>query len=211
MKKSVHIEIYSDVICPWCLIGHHRLEQATKILDDIDIEVTWLPFELNPDMPAQGMDRKAYLEDKFGPERAREVYGHIADVLEQEQLGADVSLIKRTPNTFNAHRLVYLARKSGRANDLKLALFNAYFRLGQDIGDKNVLIECAGQAGIGAEQTERWLDSTEGDHETRQLETQAHQIGVSGVPFFILNRKFGISGAQSPQVLAQAISEAAAT
>ena len=210
MSKSVSVEIYSDVICPWCLIGHNRLRQALASLHDIEVDLTWLPFELNPDMPEEGMDRRAYLEGKFGPDRAKEVYGHIAGVLAAEGLDADVSKIKRTPNTFKAHRLIYLARAHGDSSKkLKLALFDAYFRDGLDIGADAVLLDCAQKAGLDRRTAGEWLTSDAASVEVRQLETRARQLGVQGVPFFILAGKYGVSGAQPADVLAKAIAQAA--
>lgn len=213
MTAVVKVEIYSDIICPWCLIGHHRLEQAVTQLDGIELDLTWLPFELNPDMPVSGMDRRAYLEGKFGAVRAKEVYDRIANVLEQENLGADTNKISRTPNTFKAHRLIYLSRQldpSGEiSRQLKLNLLDAYFRQGADIGEDDTLTDCATRAGLKPDQIASWLASNEGEGEVRQLEARAHQLGISGVPFFILNGQVGLSGAQPPEVLAQAIRDAA--
>lgn len=212
--STIRVEVYSDVICPWCLIGHHRLKQAIEQVPEVDCELIWLPFELNPDMPSEGMDRQAYLDTKFGPQRAAEIYGNIARVLDQEGLDADTAKIKKTPNTFKAHRLLYLARQSGgsgeKARKLKLAMFDAYFRDGRDIGSDDVLLDCALKAGLDEDQTKGWLQSDEGAHETRQLEARARQIGVQGVPFFILNGKLGVSGAQPPEILADALRQAAA-
>jgi len=210
MSKAICIEVFSDVICPWCLIGYHRLETALSLAQGIAVDVTWLPFELNPDMPKAGMDRRAYLEAKFGKRGADEVYGRIAHVMDAEGLEADLGKISRTPNTFDAHRLIHLAKPTGHSHELKLALLRAYFVDGLDIGDPATLASCAEQVGLEAAEVLQWLMSNAGEKEVRALEENARQIGVTGVPFFIFEGTFAISGAQPPEILLKALDKASA-
>lgn len=208
MKKLVRVDVYSDVICPWCLIGYHRLQSALSLVDDIDVALTWLPFELNTDMPSAGMDRRAYLEAKFGRRGADDVYGRIAHVMAEEGLNVNLDKITRTPNTFDAHRLLYLARATGRANALKLALFQAYFADGVDIGERAALLNCAESVGLDHAQTNHWLNANAGEQEVRELEEKARHLGVTGVPFLIFEGKLAVSGAQPPEILGQALRQA---
>ena len=206
---TVRVDIFSDVICPWCLIGYRRLKAAADGLDDIDIDLHWLPFELNPEMPAAGMDRQTYLERKFGPERAGEIYGHIAKVLQDDGIDADVTRIKRTPSTLKAHRLILLAESHGLGTALKTRLFDCYFKDGLDIGDDVVLLDAAEAAGLDPAEVGNWLRSHEGTDDVRQLEAEAQRIGVTGVPFIILDRRLAVSGAQPVELMQDALRQAA--
>ena len=211
MTTTLRVDIFSDIICPWCLIGYHRLSQAVDSEPDIDVDIHWLPFELNPDMPAEGMNRRAYLEAKFGgPDGAERVYGRIASVLDEEGIEHDLSAIRRTPSTLAAHRLLALAEILGRGTELKRRLFGAYFREGRDIGRASVLLDCARDVGMDSEQARDWLDGDDGLEHVRSLEADARRLGIQGVPHFILERKWSIPGAQPVDVMRQALREVAA-
>lgn len=210
MAEPLRIDIFSDVICPWCLIGRERLRQALERLDpELPVAIRWLPFELNPEMPREGMDRRAYADAKFGgTERAREIYSHIAEAGRSEGIQFDFSRLERTPSTFDAHRLLWLASRLGLGDIMKDGLFRAYFLDGRDIGDRAVLTELAVAAGMEGEEVTGFLDSDEGEGAVREMESVAYQMGITGVPFFIFNGRIGVSGAQSPDVLLEAIGRA---
>jgi len=207
------IEIVSDVICPWCYIGKRRLEKALALLGgDAAPEVTWLPFQLNPGMPREGMPRAEYRRAKFGTlERSRQLDARVASEAAGEGLQFALERIERTPNTFAAHQLIDLAQETGVGGAVVDALFRAYFEEARDTGDREVLLEIATAAGLERAKVEaRWADAGEA-RRVAELEESMKQLGISGVPTFILERKFGLSGAQPPEALAAAIREAATT
>lgn len=208
--EPLAIDIFSDVICPWCLIGRERLRQAlTQIDAERPIAVRWLPFELNPDMPKEGMDRREYVEAKFGSiDNARTIYDRITEAGRDEGIAFDFSRLSRTPNTFDAHRLIWLAGSEGRGDTVKDALFRAYFFDAADIGDHTVLIELAVACGLDRDRVAAMLDSEEGIETVRYLEQVAHSMGVSGVPFFIFDGRVAVSGAQPPETFLEAIAKA---
>lgn len=204
--------IFSDVICPWCLIGWTNLKSALETLEGkVELDVTWLPFQLNPDMPAEGMDRQAYLSAKFGGEDgARDVYSRV----EQAAIGAGIPVqfnkIQRTPSTMAAHRLVLLADKTGKGTQIKESLFRRYFIEGEDIGSTDVLAEAASECGMDGAEVRTYLAGEEGIEPVRAWQGEAQRLGISGVPFFIVQQKHGLSGAQPPDVFARALTEISA-
>ena len=209
---TVQIDVISDVICPWCYIGKHRLEQGLAMLDgDVEIDVRWRPFELNPTMPTEGMDRDAYCERKFGSvERARQLYANVAANAEADGLPMAVDRIARMPNTRGAHRLIGYAEKRGTQNDIVDALFAAYFIDGRDIGDPAILIEIATAAGFDAAAIDALLKDDAADGLIAGQEREADAMGVHGVPAFVFNGKLLFSGAQDPKTVALAIEHAIA-
>jgi len=207
----MHIEIVSDVICPWCFIGKRRLEKAIVQRPDIAFEVGWRPFQLNPDMPREGADRKSYLEAKFGgPERAQQIYARITAEGGKEGIPFDFNGIRRTPNTLSAHTVLRWALGAGVQNELKERLFNLYFIEGQDIGDHQVLADAAAAEGMDGTLIRTLLDEDRDADVIRQEDAMARELGVTGVPFFIFERKYGVPGAQDPDVLLQVIDKVAA-
>lgn len=207
----MRIEIVSDVICPWCFIGKRRLEKAMALRPDIEFEIGWRPFQLNPDMPREGADRKSYLEAKFGgPARAKEIYARVAGEGAKEGIAFDFDGIKRTPNTLAAHSLLRWALEDGVQYDVKEKLFQAYFLKGRDIGDAAVLAEIAAEAGMDHAavlgKLEQGIDAEVIEAEDRM----ARELGITGVPFFIVERRYGLSGAQPPEVLLDVIDKALA-
>ncbi len=212
----ITIEIVSDMVCPWCFIGKRRLEQAlAERGPGEEIRIDWRPFQLNPDMPALGIDRKEYLEAKFGgPEGARQVYQNIHDAGATVGLDLQFDRIPRTPNTINSHKLVDRAGKEGCQDAVVEILFQAYFQDGKDIGDLDVLVAAAAEAGMNAESIRTYLESDEDVERVRNEDMTARQMGVQGVPCFIFNRKYAISGAQEPaafhQIFERLAQEAAA-
>lgn len=205
------IEVVSDVICPWCYIGKRRLEKA---LADVGAEaqpaVIWLPFQLNPGMPTEGMPRADYRRAKFGSaERARQLDARVAAEGRGEGIEFALERIERTPNTFAAHQLIDLAQERGAGDAVVDALFRAYFEEARDTGERGVLLGIAESAGLPRAAVEaRWADAAQANR-VAQVEQSMKQLGISGVPTFLLDRKFGVSGAQTPEALAAAIREAA--
>ncbi len=201
------IEVYSDVICPWCYVGKRRLERALKERrDDVPVDVKWRPFQLNPTMPKNGMDRTVYLETKFG---SLNVFGEMEQRLleagKTEQISFAFQKIMRTPNTFLAHRLIWHAGTNGRQDAVVEQLFKGYFEEGLDIGSISILVELADRAGL---KVNEFLTSEEGIAEVKAEESVGHKLGIRGVPYFILNGAYGISGAQPADVFVSAIEKA---
>ena len=208
------IDVVSDVVCPWCYIGKRNLEQALArwaAESDVPIEVEWQPFELNPDLPPAGADRKSYLENKFGgPERAAQIYERVKAAGRTAGIEFDFDGIVRQPNTLAAHQLIAGAAPGVAQTALVDRLFRAYFIEGADLTQRAVLIALAREAGMAADSAASVLDSTERAAAVRAAEQQAQRLGVSGVPFFIVDRRFALSGAQPPETLLEALRHAAA-
>ena len=201
---QLKIEIVSDVICPWCFIGKRRFEKALQLLQPgIETEVHWRPFELNPDLPAGGMDRKLYRTRKFGSwERSQALDAQLAEAGAGEGIHFAFDRMERTPNTFDAHRVIWLADRQGVQDAVVEALFRAYFLDARDIGDREVLAQVAGAAGLDVAE---FLESGQGQQEVRADESWARQQGIQGVPFFLIDGGAEtISGAQRPETLAAA-------
>ena len=193
------VEIFSDLVCPWCYIGKRRLERALEDRPGLILQKRWQPFELNPDLPTAGMDRMAYLAAKFGGlERARQIYGVIEETAARDGLSLSVGRIRRTPNTLDAHRLVRFAMRGAGADRLVDLLFEAYFVEGLDLGDRDVLVAKGTQAGLDAAQAARFLDGDEEVIAVRAIEAGARQMGIQAVPCFVFNRRYALSGAQEP-------------
>lgn len=198
-SASMIVDIFSDTICPWCLIGKRRLERALAARPDIRPILRWHAFQLNPWMPPEGMERAAYLAAKFGAKDASSVYENIRRVGETEGIAFRFDRILRTPNTLMSHRLIRRAQDSGRQDGVVDGLFAAYFTEGRDIGDAEVLADIAGAAGLDRDETRAWLD-TDGDREAVAAEdAKARRMGVQGVPLFILAGRYVVSGAQEPE------------
>ena len=207
------IDVISDVVCPWCFIGMRRLETALGMVAAEQapggVAVRWHPFELNPELPPTGMDRRAYLEAKFGSaSRAAQIYERVRAAGETAGITFGFDRITRQPNTRDAHRLIIWAQERGDAAPLVERLFTAYFVEGRDVGDRAVLAAIAGEAGFDAAAVRAMLDSGEGTEAVLASERRAVENGVGGVPFYIFNRSVAVSGAQDPRVLADAIAEA---
>ena len=205
-KKTLLIEIASDVICPWCYIGKRRLEKALERMEgEVEVRIEWLPFQLNPDMPAGGLPRAEYRRAKFGSvEKGRALDARVAAEGEGEGIAFAFERMERTPNTRPAHQLIELAQKQGRAGPVVDALFRAYFEEARDIGDEAVLKGIAAGAGVTGWPGEQDANAV------REKEELVRNFGISGVPTFIFDRKSGLSGAYPPDLLAQAIREAVA-
>lgn len=198
------IDVISDTICPWCFIGKRRLERALAAHPDLNPEIVWHPFQLNPDMPPEGMDREMYLQIKFGGQtRAEEVYRVIADAASAEALDFKLDNIDRTPSTLDSHRLVYYAESRGCQQDVVEGLFRAYFEDGADVGSRETLADIAAAAGLDRDAVIAYLESDADVDLIRARDQRARTMGVNGVPCFIVNDKYAISGAQDPEVFQQ--------
>ncbi len=205
MPKPLLIEIASDVICPWCYIGKRRLEKALESLKgEVEARIEWLPFQLNPDMPEQGVARADYRRAKFGSvEKGRALDARVAQEGAGEGIAFAFDRMQRTPNTVAAHKLIDLAQRQGKSGPVVDALFRAYFEEARDIGDAAVLAEIANAAGV-----DKWPEGVNAPQVAEQ-EERVRDLGISGVPTFIFDKKSGLSGAYPPDLLAQAIREAA--
>lgn len=198
------IEIFSDLVCPWCFIGKRRLERALAMRPDVQAVVKWRPFQLNPWMPPEGMTRAEYLTAKFGAADAGRIYEGIRRTGAGDGLAFNFELIETMPNTLNAHRLVRWAGEQRVLTDTALAalvddVFRAYFQDGARIGEPSVLAGIAGAHGLDAAVAQRFLESDIGREAVAQLDVDARQTGIQGVPCFIIEERYAVSGAQEPE------------
>jgi predicted DsbA family dithiol-disulfide isomerase len=206
----MQIEIYSDVVCPWCYIGKRRLERALDQLNGAaQTRITWRPFQLNPTMPKDGMDRRTYLEAKFGSLDAfRQMEEHVLAAGVAERIPFAFEKVAWTPNTSMAHRLIWYAEQQGRQDAAVESLFRGYFTEGANIGAVPVLGQLAGRAGLDAAAVESFLLSEEGTTEVKAEEAVGRRLGIRGVPYFVLNGRVAISGAQPPDIFVSAFQQA---
>jgi predicted DsbA family dithiol-disulfide isomerase len=207
----MRINVISDTVCPWCFIGKRRLEQALALRPHIEPQIVWSAFLLNPEIPPEGLDRSNYLIRKFGSEnRVRRVYGAIADTGLSVEIDFAFDRIDRTPNSIDAHRVIRKAQDIGKASDVVEALFQAFFVEGRDIGDKSLLGDIGERFGIEKPHLINYLDSDDDISEVYDENARAHRLGINGVPAFVFNEDWVISGAQEPQVLARMLDAAVA-
>ena len=205
----MHIEIFSDVVCPWCYIGKRRLDAILDSPAGEGLSVTWRPYQLYPQIPEEGIPRQTFMAARFGDgAQASEIYQRIRAEAEQEGLELDFEGIRMAPNTLRAHRLLSWAENSGRQHELAEALFRSYFREGRDVGDPEVLAAVAGEAGLDPDAAAAMLVSQDEVDKVRQELSLAEAVGVTGVPFFVMAGKFAIPGAQPREVMAQLIERA---
>jgi predicted DsbA family dithiol-disulfide isomerase len=193
------IDIVSDAICPWCYIGKRRLERALAMAPLPELQIGWRPFQLNPDMPVEGMDRQEYLRRKFGDRGGGNMYEAVEAAGREEDIPFAFDRIKRTPNTILAHRLIRFARRAERQDDIVEALFRAYFTAGINIGEVDALVALSEAIGLDGTQVRGYLQRDEDLNEIKAEDQFARQIGIRGVPCFIIDRKFALSGAQPPE------------
>ncbi len=204
------IDIVSDTICPWCYIGKKRFERAVAESGRDDIMVAWRPFQLNPDMPPAGMGRDAYLRLKFGgSDRARNIYRTIAENGREEGIDFQFDRIARTPNTVRSHRLIHWSGPLGFQDQVVDSLFKAYFEEGRDIGDNEALIDAAVRAGLDRRDTRAFLESDELAPEVVAADGHARRMGIAGVPCFVVDRKYAVSGAQPTEAFLEVFNLAA--
>jgi predicted DsbA family dithiol-disulfide isomerase len=206
----MQIDVVSDTVCPWCFIGKRRLARALAMRPDVPFEVFWRPYRLDPTIPREGVDRRAYLKAKFGDGPRNSAMG---DAIRSEGAGEGIAFafdrIAKTPNTLDSHRLIRWAASAGIQNDMVERLFGAYFLDGRDIGDAAVLTQIAGEAGMD---TELVADLLAKDADLALVEREAglaSEMGIQGVPTFIFNSRFMISGARESEILVKIIDRAA--
>jgi len=205
---GMRIDIVSDAICPWCYIGKRQLEGALARLEQegLTFSVHWNPFQLNPDMPKEGRDRTAYRIWKFGgAEKAAALDARITEAAAAVGLDFRTDLMARTPNTIDAHRLVWFGGQKGAQDAVMEAVFKAYFTQGADIGDRAVLADCAAEAGLDRHEVTAFLDGDVAEPEMRAADHAAREAGVSGVPSFFLDGYSLFSGAMPAETIANAL------
>ena len=207
--QPLSIEVVSDVVCPWCYIGKRRLEKALALAPDVAVEVRWRPFFLNDWIPREGIDRKAYLETKFGSvERYDSMAGRVVAAAAQEGLTYSKDKIARQPNTLDCHRLILWAEDVGGASAMKQRLMDLYFSEGADLTNRDVLVRAAVDCGLDGDDIRQRLASEADVARVEQEANSAKEAGIDGVPCFIFGGIFAMSGAQSPEYLADAIRRA---
>ena len=213
MKNSLTVDVVSDIVCPWCFIGKRKLEVALAELDNsepsLGVKVRWHPFQLNPDLPSEGMSRASYVEQKFGGStRAIEVYARVTSAGETVGIPFRFDRIERQPNTFDGHRLIAWAQQQGGATALVERLFGAFFLEGRRIGDRDELARLAAECGWSEQDTRTMLKSEAMREEVENESREALDVGIQGVPFFIFNGRIAVSGAQDPVTLLEAMAAA---
>lgn len=214
-QRAMTIDVISDVVCPWCFIGRRRLGQALSLYaarePNVRPIVSWHPFQLNPDLPRDGIDRRAYLDAKFGgPQRAAEIYERVRAAGRSVGIEFAFERIERQPNTKDAHRLIAWAQARGDPEDVVEGLFRAYFLEGRGIGERAVLATVAGEAGLPADAARAHLESEAGADTVEAMDRRVRELGVTGVPFFVFGGRVGVSGAQEPPALVAAMEQAMA-
>jgi predicted DsbA family dithiol-disulfide isomerase len=203
------LDIISDVVCPWCYIGKRRVAQALDLIPEVPLQVRWLPYELNPKMPAAGMERKSYYSRKFGSDQsADELIANITVNAHNDGLAMDYEKISRVPNTRTAHRLIWYAARFDTQDAIVDALFEAYFVAGRNIGAPDELAKIAAEAGLDHADAERFLAGDEALDIVTTEAKSAHSSGIQGVPAFLVNGQYLFSGAQSPETISLSIKRA---
>jgi predicted DsbA family dithiol-disulfide isomerase len=204
---KIDLAITSDVVCVWCYIGLHRLERALAQRPDVEATLTFHPFELNPDLAPEGMDRQAFVAKKFGAAQWAEIQARLVATAKAENLPLDYAKITWRPNTRKAHALMALASETGRGQDLHRAITAAYFGEGRDIGSEDVLISLAASVGLDKADARTNVRSLAVSRHVAERGDQARAMGINGVPFFVINNKYAISGAQSTEDWLQVFDE----
>ena len=205
-NQPVRIDVVSDVVCPWCFIGKHRLEKALALKPDIAVEVHWRPFFLNDWIPREGISREQYLTTKFGsPERYKGIAQRVTAAAAAEGLVYAAEKVKRQPNTLDCHRLIRWAEGIGKAAAMKQRLMDLYFTQGADLTDRATLVQAAADVGLDADTVRAQLASDRDVAQVEQDAQSAKEAGIEGVPCFIFGGKLAISGAQASEDLAEAI------
>ena len=211
-SKPVRIDVVSDVVCPWCFIGKRRLEKALAMKPDIPVEVHFRPYFLNDWIPREGISREQYLTTKFGSvDRYKGIAQRVGAAAAAEGLDYAMERISSQPNTIDAHRLIRWADAIGKGAEMKQKLMHLYFTVGADLTKRDVLVQAAADVGLPADEVREWLTSDKDVAEVEREAQAAKEAGIEGVPMFIFDGKFAVSGAQAPEYLAEAIERAAAS
>ncbi len=205
---TVKLDILSDPICPWCYIGKTHLDKALAEVPDHPFVIEWHPFQLNPDMPREGMDRRDYLERKFGgKDGAVKAYAPVVEHAGNAGLTINFEAMTRTPNTLDAHRLIHWAGIEGKQTEIVDALFKAYFEEGRDIGDHDVLADIADNVGMDASVVRKLLQSDSDAQSIRDRDAHSRQMGVNSVPTYIVANKHAVPGSQPPELWVKVIGD----
>ena len=200
MSNTIFIDVYSDTICPWCYIGKKKLQSALLEFSNFFFSVTWRPYQLNPKMPVEGMQREDYLINKFGSQsKANETYKLIKEAGENIGLYFQFEKIKKTPNSFASHKLLAFGYRKKKQNQIIESIFYSYFIEGRDIGNLDELINIAEQHNIDKTEIKKYLQSATDGESLLSEEKQARSIGIRGVPCFIINKKYVLFGAQDKE------------
>lgn len=208
MPKTIRLDIFSDPVCPWCYVGKANLDRALESHPNHPFQVEWHPFQLNPDIPPEGVAKRSYLEAKFGgPEKVDAIEDRLREVARTAGLPLNPSVPKRQPNTLNAHRLIHWAGIEGRQNAVVASLFRAYWVEGRDIGNTGVLADIGAAAGMNRPALQRLLDSDADADDIASRDADARAKGVSAVPTFLIAGQYVVSGAQPPEMWAQVIAD----
>ena len=208
--QRVTVNMVSDVVCPWCIVGYQRLQEAIKTLDNIEVDIKFHPFELNPNMPEEGQNLREHIMEKYGISDQQSVENRARLVQAGEELGFSFNFTddSRMQNTFKAHQLIHFAAENGLEEEMKLALFNAYFTDGKDVNDLGVLVELAESVGLDKTEAEAVIKTEKYAQIVREEETLWMQRGIQSVPTFVIGNQ-GVAGAQEPATLAAFIAQAA--
>ena len=208
--QKVTVNMVSDVVCPWCIVGYQRLQEAVKTLDNIEVDIKFHPFELNPNMPAEGQNLREHIMEKYGISEQQSVENRARLVQAGEELGFAFNFTddSRMQNTFKAHQLIHFAAQNDLEEEMKLSLFNAYFTEGKDVNDLGVLVELAEAVGLNKSDAAQVLKSEKYAQVVREEETLWMQRGIQSVPTFVIGNQ-GVAGAQEPATLAAFIAKAA--
>jgi len=203
----IKLDLYSDVICPWCYIGKRRLESALQRLpSDLQLDVKWRAFELNSNMPPEGVNRREYRVAKFGSwERSQDLDQQVMAAGAAVGISFNFAAMERTPNTFDCHRVIWLAELADVQDQVVEGLFKAYFVDGRDLSNREVLSDVAAQGGLSKDRIKDLFETGDGSREVKEQERVANELGVTGVPFFVFDGRIGFSGAQPEEVFLKAI------
>ena len=209
-KTPVTIDVFSDIVCPWCFIGKRRLEKAVALTPDIPVHIRYQPYFLNDWIPREGISREEYLTKKFGsPQGYEQIARRVQMAAQADGLIYDIAKVSRQPNTTDAHRLILWAAQLGKSLEMKQRLMDLYFTEGGDLTDREVLVQAAADVGLDGDEVRKLLTSDTDVDLVTQAAEQAKEAGIQGVPFFIFGNKYAVSGAQSPEDLARVIERVA--
>jgi predicted DsbA family dithiol-disulfide isomerase len=210
--KPLVIDVISDVMCPWCYIGKKRLEKAIKSVPDIQVDVRWHPYQLDSTLPPEGKDRATYLNEKFGgAERAEAAYERVRQAGREEGIPFAFEKIEVSPNTLDAHRLILWSRSDDLQDDVVERLFRAYFVEGRNLAKSETLVQISAEAGMQSDLVEQLFETDSDLAKLKRQIDQASEMGVTGVPFFIIDGRFALAGAEDPATIAAALQHAEAT
>lgn len=208
MKKKITVDVVSDVVCPWCYIGKKNLEKALDELPELEVEINWHPFQLDPTVPEDGIDKVEHYTNKFGSmDRFDLLSQRVIQAGNKAGISFDFDLIDRVPNTLKLHNLLHEAQKEGKSSELKALLLSAYFEKGKDLSSMEVITELMEEFGWSSLRVQETLENQEISYWVKQEIRHYQNLGVSGVPFFIIDQKYGLSGAQPPEVFVEALTE----